>query len=132
MHPVRLTAALALLLAFASSGPAQLSPADGLKEVEGVELVRENCLYCHDDSYIVSADLSREHWGEVLDLMLGMGMPPLDPEVRAQVLDYLAATQGTEAQDVGEAEGPTAESLPDLPWAGPRYRPNPLHWKKPR
>ena len=34
----------------------------------------------HDDSYIVSAKLGREDWDGVLELMLGMGMPPLDAE----------------------------------------------------
>lgn len=123
------------LLSFAlpPEAAAQLPPSDSLKDGEGVELVRENCLACHDDSYIVSAKLSREHWDELLDLMLGMGMPPLDPEIRDQVLDYLEATQGPNDEgDAAEGSSANSESAPDLPWAEPRYRPNPLHWGKPR
>lgn len=130
---MRPAAALFLLPLFAAASPAsQLPPRDNLKDGEGVALVREHCLYCHDDSYIVSANLSREHWQEVLDLMLGMGMPPLEPEVHEQVLDYLAATQGTEAEDAAEPNDRAAEPLPDLPWAEPRYRPNPVDWRRPR
>lgn len=121
--------------AFAAAPSPQLPPADSLKDGEGVELVRENCLYCHDDSYIVSLKLARDEWDGILDLMLGMGMPPLEPEAREQILEYLAVVQGTDP-DSGEPPGagaaPTA-ALPvaETPWAEPRYRPNPLDWKKP-
>ena len=112
----------------------QYGPTDNLKDGEGVELVRENCLACHDDSYIVSLRLSRESWGETLEVMLGMGMPPLDPEVREQVLDYLEAVQGFESAEgrgAGGEDGGNAAWF-ESPWANPLYEPNPLDWPRPR
>ncbi len=112
----------ALLLAFAA--PA-LGQTDNLKDGPHVELVREQCLACHEDSYITSAEFDRETWDEMLDVMVGMGMEPLDDESREKVLDYLEATQGPESE--GEGEGG-----PETPWAEPRYRPNPLDWTRTR
>lgn len=112
----------------------QYGPTDNLEDGEGVELVRENCLACHDDSYIVSLRLPRESWGETLEMMLGMGMPPLDPEVREQVLDYLEAVQGLDRADGGDAGGDGAGNAAgfESPWANPLYEPNPLDWPRPR
>ena len=114
------------------------SQADNLRDGEGVEAVRENCLYCHDDSYIVSLRLPREEWESVLEVMVGMGMPPLEGEVLDAVLGYLSTVQGTDAGGAGDGDrvsanaGGEARDLPDLPWAEPRYRPNPLNWHRPR
>lgn len=137
-----LRAALAGLgLLFAGSAGAggavperQYGPTDNLKDGAGVELVRENCLACHDDSYIVSLRLSRQSWGETLEVMLGMGMPPLDPAVREQVLDYLEAVQGLDRADGGDADGDSAGNAAgfESPWANPLYEPNPLDWPRPR
>lgn len=117
-----------------AAGERQYGPTDNLKDGEGVALVRENCLACHDDSYIVSLRLSREAWDETLEVMLGMGMPPLDPEVRGQVLDYLETVQGLES---AEGDGAGGEDSGDAagfesPWANPLYEPNPLDWNRPR
>ena len=126
---------LAIPLALSSSAAAERQ-FDNLKDGEHVEVVRENCLYCHDDSYIVSLYLGREEWEEVLDVMVGMGMPPLEGEVRDAVLDYLAAAQGVREPEAGggsEAEaGEEAAELVELPWAEPLYPPNPLSWHRPR
>ncbi len=89
-----------------------------------MELVREQCLACHEDTYITSAEFDRETWDEMLDVMVGMGMEPLDDENRQKVLDYLEATQGP------KSEGESAEM--QTPWAEPLYRPNPLDWTRPR
>ena len=111
----------------------QYGPTDNLADGEGVELVREQCLACHDDSYIVSLRLSREAWDETLEVMLGMGMPPLDPEVREQVLDYLETTQGLRSPEAGDSgdDAPDAAAF-ESPWANPLYEPNPLDWNRPR
>lgn len=117
-----------------AAGGNQYGPTDNLEDGEGVELVRENCLACHDDSYIVSLRLSRESWDETLEVMLGMGMPPLDPEVRVQVLDYLEAVQGLESDaddSAGGGRGGNAAGF-ESPWANPLYEPNPLDWTRPR
>lgn len=131
-------AAAALLLsalpaAVFGGGEGQYGPTDNLKDGEGVDLVREQCLACHDDSYIVSLRLSREAWDETLEVMLGMGMPPLDPEVRETVLDYLETTQGLRSPDAGDGgdDAPDAAAF-ESPWANPLYEPNPLDWNRPR
>ena len=102
---------------------------------EGRALIDENCLDCHDDSYITSLNLGREQWGEVLELMIGMGMSPLEPEIQEKVLDYLEEEHGPRV-NMGLARAvPTSEALvspesQDLPWAFPRYPPNPLYWRE--
>ena len=132
-----LVAALALLPFTALAGPER--DASGMaftQEQDGQVLLEENCLACHDGSYITSANLTREQWGEVLDLMLGMGMPPLEPDVQKKVLDYLEETHGPRKSSGSGGERPAMEAssdsgTDDLPWAFPRYRPNPLYWKEP-
>lgn len=121
--------------ASAFAGESQFGPTDNLVEAEGVELVREYCLACHDDSYIISMNVPRDAWDDTLVLMLGMGMPPLDPEVHEKVLDYLEETQGVasseEGTDSGETGGAPAADFAS-PWATPVYHPNPLDWNRPR
>ena len=105
---------------------------------DGLALIEENCLFCHDDSFIRSANLNRDQWEQVLDLMLGMGMAPLEPEVQETVLDYLEENHGTRppssAGNKAAASSKEAASsepgMEDLPWAFPRYRPNPLFWRE--
>ena len=123
---------LALLFALAGAPAATANQYDNLKDGEHVDVVREQCLYCHDDSYIVSLRLARDEWEEVVDLMVGMGMPPLEGEVRDAVLDYLETAQG--ANDPGEGGGSDtgADAPADLPWSEPLYPPNPLSWHRPR
>ena len=101
--------------------------ADRAATDEGLALIEENCLFCHDDSFITSMNLNREQWEEVLDLMLGMGMPPLEPDVQAKVLDYLEENHGPRAS---RSEASSESGMEDLPWAFPRYRPNPLFWRE--
>ena len=105
------------------------------QETDGRALMEENCLACHEDSYIVSAHLSRDQWGEILDMMIGMGMPPLEPEIQEKVLDYLEENHGPRGESGSAASNPAAGASADpgmdeLPWAYPRYRPNPLIWKE--
>ena len=103
---------------------------------EGLALIEENCLYCHDDSYITSLNLNRAQWEEVLDLMLGMGMPPLEPEVQEKVLDYLEEEHGPRGgpRATGDTPASGASTIPGMrrtfPGRFPRYRPNPLFWRE--
>lgn len=133
MRPLLLAASLALF-----SFPAAAAPDAGVAAVQqnaGRALIDENCLYCHDDSYITSLNLGRGQWEEVLELMIGMGMPPLAPEVQERVLDYLETEHGPRGSSppAGNAPAPGASAAgetADLPWAFPRYRPNPLIWRE--
>lgn len=132
VSPVLLAAAWTV--ASASEGTA--GQWDNLKDGEGVEVVREQCLACHDDSYIVSLRLPREEWEEVLEIMVGMGMMPLEGELRETVLGYLSTAQGVDepegsSDDADAAEEPSENAGPDLPWAEPRYAPTPLAWRRP-
>ncbi len=120
--------ALLLVAAVPLAGVAQPA-ADNLKDGEHVEIVRSNCLACHDDSYITSARFERSEWDELLDVMVGMGMEPLDDDTRGKVLDYLETAQGP---DSGEAESGGSSALaPDWPWGQPLYPPNPVDWSRP-
>ena len=84
MKRPHLVLAIALLPVAASAGPEERAiPALAAgQESDGRALIDENCLYCHDDSYIRSLNLPREEWEGVLDMMIGMGMPPLESEVQ--------------------------------------------------
>ena len=129
-------AAAALLVTLVVAAPAaSQEESEAAPALEGRALIDENCLYCHDDSYIRSLNLERSEWEEVLDLMIGMGMPPLEPEVQERVLDYLEEEHGVGGEGPGAsggAAGPASpgSETPDLPWAFPRYRPNPLVWRE--
>ena len=101
------------------------------QENDGRALIDENCLYCHDDSYIRALNLPREEWEGVLDMMIGMGMPPLEPEIQEQILDYLEEEHGPRESSPSPGAGASADAATeDLPWAFPRYRPNPLFWRE--
>ena len=128
-----LACAIVLLPVAAFAGPKERGvPALAAgQESDGRALIDENCLYCHDDSYIRSLNLPREEWEGVLDMMIGMGMPPLDPEVQEQILDYLEEEHGPRESSPSPGAGASADAGPeDLPWAFPRYRPNPLSWRE--
>jgi len=125
---------VALLPVAASAGSGERgipAPAAG-QESDGRALLDENCLYCHDDSYIRALNLPREEWEGVLDMMIGMGMPPLEPETQEQILDYLEEEHGPKESSPSPGAGGSADAeTEELPWAFPRYRPNPLYWREP-
>lgn len=128
MRPTSLLIPLVLAAVPVGAQPA----ADNLKDGENVEIVREQCLACHDDSYITSARFAREEWDELLDVMVGMGMAPLDDETRGKVLDYLETVQGAGGDGDGEGTSGATAAGPDWPWGEPLYSPNPLDWSRPR
>ena len=134
MKRLHLVLAIALLPVAASAGAEERGiPALAAgQESDGRALLDENCLYCHDDSYIRSLNLPREEWEGVLDMMIGMGMPPLEPETQEKILDYLEEEHGPRESSPSPGAGASADpEAEDLPWAFPRYRPNPLYWREP-
>ena len=137
MKRLLLASAIALLPAAASAGGEEPGvPAHSAwQESDGRALIDENCLYCHDDSYIRALNLPREEWEGVLDMMIGMGMPPLEPETQEQILDYLEEEHGPKDSSPSPGAGAAADAetaeTEVLPWAFPRYRPNPLYWREP-
>ena len=133
MKRLLLAGAIALLpvAAFANPEERGLPALAAAQESDGQALIDENCLYCHDDTYIRALHLPREEWEGVLDMMIGMGMPPLDPEVQEQILDYLEEEHGPRESSPSPGAGASADAeTEDLPWAFPRYRPNPLFWRE--
>ncbi len=123
--------ALAPLAVFAGSEERGVLARASWQESDGRALIDENCLYCHDDSYIRALNLPREEWEGVLDMMIGMGMPPLEPETQEKILDYLEEEHGPKDSSPSSGAGASADAEgEELPWAFPRYRPNPLYWRE--
>lgn len=57
------------------------------------ELAFLTCTACHGVALIKAQGLTRDLWDSTIDLMLQRHrMPPIKPEERAEILDYLAAT----------------------------------------
>ncbi len=83
---MRLALALLMLMAL----PAQASdPAPGQETVETL------CIACHSIAIVAQQRLSRRVWDEVMEWMVEeQGMPALEDEELAAVLDYLALTYG--------------------------------------
>ena len=51
------------------------------------------CTGCHGSAIVRQQGQSQDGWNGIIDLMINAKeMAPLDPETRALVLDYLAAT----------------------------------------
>lgn len=93
----------------AERGPDELLPGPDRALVVG------HCTACHSASVIRQNHLSRDQWDDTITWMQDtQGLWALSADHRARVLDYLVATQG-----------PLVEAA-DLPWAHPRYEPNPI------
>jgi hypothetical protein len=57
------------------------------------DLTFYTCTACHGVALIKAQGLTRELWDSTFDLMLSKHrMPPVKPEERAEILDYLSAT----------------------------------------
>lgn len=88
----------------------------GLVQAPGRDQVLANCVACHSTALITQNRMSRERWDATLTWMQEtQGLWPIAAPDRARILDYLALTQGPEAE--GAVGGP---------WAQPTYPPNPL------
>jgi cytochrome c len=88
-----------IVAAIAGRGPlAQDTAFDygGLPEGPGRELVFGICQACHSLAIVKQQGLNRERWDEALTWMVvEQEMPPLDPQNRNLVLDYLATYYGS-------------------------------------
>ena len=70
----------------------------GLPEGPGREEVYYVCQACHSLAIVKQQGLDRESWDETLVWMVKeQEMPPLDPENRRLVLDYLATHYGRDS-----------------------------------
>ena len=95
------------------------SAIQSLKPGPGREQVQINCIPCHSTAIITATHATRDRWDELITTMQQKhGLWPLVPTIRAQLLDYLAATQ--------PPSDPGLEAGKQTPWAQPLYRPNPL------
>ena len=108
-----------LLLPLPAAEPQNTSAIQSLKPGKGREQIQINCIPCHSTAIITATHATRERWDELITTMQQKhGLWPLIPTIRAQLLDYLAATQ--------PPSDPGLEAGKQTPWAQPLYRPNPL------
>ena len=108
-----------LLLSLPAAEPQNTSAIQALKPGAGREHIQINCIPCHSTAIITATHATRARWDELITTMQQKhGLWPLVPTIRAQLLDYLAATQ--------PPADPGLEAGKQTPWAGPLYRPNPL------
>ena len=102
-----------------ASGPQNTSAIQALKPGLGREQIQINCIPCHSTAIIAATHATRARWDELITTMQQKhGLWPLVPTIRAQLLDYLAATQ--------PPTDPALDAGKQTPWAQPLYRPNPL------
>lgn len=67
----------------------------GLPPGEAREDVYYTCNACHSLAIVRQQNLPRERWDYLMDWMVEeQGMAPMEPEVRARVVDYLAEHYG--------------------------------------
>lgn len=66
---------------------------DDLPPGPGRDVTFYTCTACHGVALIKAQGLTRDLWDSTFDLMLQRHrMPPVKPDERAEILDYLAAT----------------------------------------
>jgi hypothetical protein len=64
---------------------------DDLPDGKGREITFYTCTACHGVALIKAQGMSRELWDQSFELMLTRHrMPPVKPEERVEILDYLA------------------------------------------
>lgn len=102
MRGARLAATAALLAWTCWLSGGGIAPAaaqddgdNGLPPGEGRDLVAGFCSACHSLKLVMQQGMSRKRWDHTLDWMVEQqGMPELEPEMRATILDYLAEHYG--------------------------------------
>jgi hypothetical protein len=98
-----------LLLALGLASGAMAEDEAALPEGEGRADTFAACTGCHSTAIIRRSRFTRDQWDGLLDWMTErQGMPPLETEQRALVLDYLARHFGPGGQ------GPRARQNPFL------------------
>ena len=66
-----------------------------LPDLPGKEIVVKRCSSCHDVSPILAKQQTREQWDKTILWMQKMqGMPPLDPDEKEDILNYLSSLPG--------------------------------------
>ncbi len=102
--------------------PASVAPAAGGDDIKqglvagpGRDLVIANCTACHSTALITQNHMSRARWDKTITWMQQtQNLWAIAPDARAQILDYLEATQGDDGGVAASAAG------------GPLYPPNPI------
>jgi cytochrome c len=97
----RITIAAGAFTALAALGGAAMAEDGydygGLPEGAGRDEVYFSCQHCHSLRTVTNQRFSRRVWDEVLTWMVEeQGMDPLEPEIRADILDYLSENLGAE------------------------------------
>jgi len=86
--------ALAILLAAATAqeeGDAAPPGLEAMAPGAGREATYYACSACHSIRLVTQQGLTRERWDGLLDWMVEkQGMPALEPDERAEILEYLA------------------------------------------
>lgn len=71
--------------------PGAIEEIDVLPEGEGREETFYTCTACHNTALIRRSGMTREQWDELMDWMVTrQNMPPLEPNQRKVIVDYLA------------------------------------------
>lgn len=91
-------AALAALLLLAPAAMAEdENPFSPLPDADGVENVAANCTACHSARTFIHMNQGRDWWDDTFERMKrDHGMWDIDPEIRAEMLDYLEEHLGEE------------------------------------
>jgi hypothetical protein len=64
-------------------------------EGPGSDEINAGCLACHSADHVLNQPaLSREAWQEVVAKMVKAYKAPIDPDMQAKIVDYLARTKG--------------------------------------
>lgn len=85
--------ALSVVLSGVISTSRAAAPSQDLPESKGVQVVREQCLSCHEADLIVQQRLTRAGWTREIDKMIRWGATVSATE-RDPMLDYLATHFG--------------------------------------
>jgi hypothetical protein len=98
---------LALMIGLGGTLPAAAqSDYEALPEGENKDLVYGLCAGCHSIKLVTQQGMPRSRWEKTLEWMYEeQGMPQLDDEIEADVLDYLAEHFNVDRQQQNDAPG---------------------------
>lgn len=90
--------ALIMLLIPVLAATADIDEASGLIVNPGWEQVRANCGGCHSHALVTAQRADRNTWLDIIRWMQAtQNLWPLQPDIEAQILDYLAANYPPQA-----------------------------------
>jgi cytochrome c5 len=112
---MRITKLIVITLALAFGGSISLTASraaqsDGLPESAGVELVRAQCLNCHESDLIVSQRLSKAGWTRELDKMIRWGAIVKDSD-KEPMIEYLTRHFGQRPLKAPTVQTPAAPDV---------------------